>query len=941
MKDHLRFSVVYWHTFRGTGADPFGPGTAVRPWEDGTDSVENAQKRARVAFEFIEKLGAPFYASTTATSPPKARTLAETNKNLDAVVKVLKEEQQRTGIKLLWGTANLFSNPRYMHGAATSRNADVFAYAAAQVKKALEVTKELGGEGYTFWGGREGYQNLWNTDMKRELDHLGRVPAHGGRLREGDRLQGPVLHRAEAEGADQAPVRLRRGGLPQLPAAVRPAAALQAEPRDEPRHARRPHDAARAGSRRRRRASSARSTPTRATCCSAGTPTSSRPTSISPRSACCAILKYGGFTTGGVNFDAKVRRESFEPIDLFHAHIGGMDAFARGLKIAAAMRADGKLEGLLKERYASWDSGLGAEIEAGKHTLASLEKIMLEKGEQRQPQRPAGDDRESDQHVPLGRQMLRQHATLGLAHPALMTNSRVANHSLSCPPASYNSASLRVDIAGRGIDEAVFGDCRIDATCAPVAHAAEVFPVAKSGRGEVRYIDSLPVAILIGSPEEIGKQHGELLTRPSAELMEFPRRVLAESGLGFFYPLAAQAGKTLILNAPQRYQQEIAAATEAGKLEPETLAVANTLLELRRVGCSALIVEPKRSATGAPLFGRNFDFPPFGLLDRFGLVTVVRPTGRHAFAAVGFPGMMGVLSGMNDAGLCVATLDVYETADGSPSFDATGVPMALAFRQLLEECTTIAEAESLLKHTKATTYANLAVCDRDHGAVFEITPKQVVRRDAEDALLPCTNHFRSPSLAVNQQCWRYDRLESTRRDESVDVSEIQSALHQANQGETTLQTMVFEPRELVLHLSMGAPPSSGHKLQRLELAKLLTAPPTSNSTQIRLGLPKRRLASVFFLSGSLSRVRSLKHGHANTVTKSAFKHDCDPRRDAHSSPQLDVWRRYRGPQVRVDRASGQETKESGPIVTQIRRRHCGGKEEHCRCRRDDSLRSPE
>ncbi|MGE3244451.1 MAG: xylose isomerase, partial [Pirellulales bacterium] len=174
MKDHLRFSVVYWHTFRGTGSDPFGPGTALRPWDDGSNSVENAQKRARVAFEFIEKLGAPFYAFHDRDVAPEGANLAETNRNLDAVVKVLKEEQQRTGIKLLWGTANLFSNPRFMHGAATSPNAEAFAFAAAQVKKALEVTHELGGVGYTFWGGREGYQNLWNTDMKRELDQLAR-----------------------------------------------------------------------------------------------------------------------------------------------------------------------------------------------------------------------------------------------------------------------------------------------------------------------------------------------------------------------------------------------------------------------------------------------------------------------------------------------------------------------------------------------------------------------------------------------------------------------------------------------------------------------------------------------------------------------------------------------------------------------------------------------
>ena len=172
MKDHLRFSVAYWHAFRGTGSDPFGPGTMQRPWESGQDTVENAVNRTAVAFEFMEKLTTPFYCFHDRDVAPEGKTLAESNKNLDAVVKALKEEQGRTGIKLLWGTANLFSNPRYVHGAATSPNADAFAFAAAQVKKALEVTKELGGTGYTFWGGREGYQNLLNTDMKREVDHL-------------------------------------------------------------------------------------------------------------------------------------------------------------------------------------------------------------------------------------------------------------------------------------------------------------------------------------------------------------------------------------------------------------------------------------------------------------------------------------------------------------------------------------------------------------------------------------------------------------------------------------------------------------------------------------------------------------------------------------------------------------------------------------------------
>ena len=174
MKDHLRFSVTYWHTFRGRGADMFGVGTMIRPWDDGTESVKNAQNRARAAFEFMEKLGAPFYAFHDRDVAPEGSTLKQTNKNLDAVVKVLKEQQQRTGIQLLWGTACLFVHPRFVHGAATSCNADVFAYAAAQVKKAIEVTHELGGAGYVFWGGREGYTTLLNTDLKREMDHLGR-----------------------------------------------------------------------------------------------------------------------------------------------------------------------------------------------------------------------------------------------------------------------------------------------------------------------------------------------------------------------------------------------------------------------------------------------------------------------------------------------------------------------------------------------------------------------------------------------------------------------------------------------------------------------------------------------------------------------------------------------------------------------------------------------
>ena len=261
-------------------SDPFGPGTAIRPWDDGTNSVANAQRRVRVAFEFIEKLGAPFYCFHDRDVAPEGSDLRETNKNLDAVVKVLKEEQQRTGIKLLWGTANLFSNPRYVHGAATSCNADVFAFAAAQVKKALEVTHGTRRRGLRLLGRA---RRLFDAAQYRPQARTGssrEIPAHGGGLQEADRLQRPVLHRAQAEGADETPIRLRRRRLPEFPPRIRSARPLPTQHRDQPRDAGGPHDAARTCKSPPPPARWARSTPTRATNSWAGTPTNSQPTSI-------------------------------------------------------------------------------------------------------------------------------------------------------------------------------------------------------------------------------------------------------------------------------------------------------------------------------------------------------------------------------------------------------------------------------------------------------------------------------------------------------------------------------------------------------------------------------------------------------------------------------------------------------------------------------------
>ena len=380
MAEHFRFSVVYWHTFRGNGADPFGAATINREWEDGTDSVENAQRRVRVAFEFIDKLGAPYYAFHDRDVAPEGTTLAESNKNLDAVADVLEEEQQRTGIKLLWGTANMFTNPRFMHGAATTCNADVFAYAASQVKKCLEVTKRLGGENYVFWGGREGYQNLFNTDMKRELDHLGQffhmaidyaneIGFDGTFLIE-PKPKEPTKHQYDSDVAACINFLRAYDLMDRFKLNIETNHATLAG------HTMM-HELDCAGSQ-----GMLGSIDANRGDLLLGWDTDQFPTNIyETTEIMLMLLKYGGIAPGGVNFDAKLRRESIAAEDLFHAHIGGMDAFARGLKLAAEIRADGELESLLKQRYSSWDSGIGAEVEAGKHNFKTLEAYMLEKGE--------------------------------------------------------------------------------------------------------------------------------------------------------------------------------------------------------------------------------------------------------------------------------------------------------------------------------------------------------------------------------------------------------------------------------------------------------------------------------------------------------------------------------------------------------------------------------
>ncbi|MBS0263239.1 MAG: xylose isomerase [Planctomycetes bacterium] len=379
LRDLLRFAVCYWHTFRGTGSDPFGSATLQRPWDDGSESLENALKRVQAAFEFFTKIGAPFYCFHDRDVAPEGSTLKESNKLFEEVAKALKEQQQKTGVKLLWGTANLFSNPRYMHGAATSCNADVFAYAAAQVKKAIEVTHDLGGVNYVFWGGREGYMNLYNTNMKRELDHLARFMhmacdyaksiGFTGQFLFEPKPKEPTKHQYDFDAAACLNFLRANGLLDKVKLNI------------ETNHA------TLAGHTMMHELEYARiqgalgSIDANTGDLLLGWDTDQFPTDIYLTTQCMlVILEQKGLAPGGVNFDAKVRRESFEPVDLFHAHIGGMDAFARGTKIAAAIRKDGALSNFVKQRYRSFDEGIGKKIEDGTVGFADLEKYMLEKG---------------------------------------------------------------------------------------------------------------------------------------------------------------------------------------------------------------------------------------------------------------------------------------------------------------------------------------------------------------------------------------------------------------------------------------------------------------------------------------------------------------------------------------------------------------------------------
>jgi xylose isomerase len=380
MAEHLRFAVCYWHTFKGLGADQFGANTILRSYNKAADSMQRAEQTMHAAFEFFTKLGVNYWCFHDRDIAPEADSLAETNKRLDKIVALAKKLQKETGVKCLWGTTNAFSHPRFMAGAGTNPNPHVFAYAASQIKKAMEITKELGGEGYVFWGGREGYDTLLNTDLKRELDHMAMLLqlavdykkkiGFKGQLYIEPKPKEPTKHQYDFDAGNCYAFLQKYGLLPYFKMNIEANHATLAA---HTFHHELEFSAVNGilGS-----IDANRGDPL------LGWDTDQFPTDLYDAAlAMFVVLKSGGFTTGGLNFDAHVRRQSIDNVDLFYAHIGAMDAFARGLKIAAKLLKDKVFDKAIKKRYAGWDTPFGKKIVSGKMDFARLEAFILENGE--------------------------------------------------------------------------------------------------------------------------------------------------------------------------------------------------------------------------------------------------------------------------------------------------------------------------------------------------------------------------------------------------------------------------------------------------------------------------------------------------------------------------------------------------------------------------------
>lgn len=352
------------------------------------------------------------------------------------------------------------------------------------------------------------------------------------------------------------------------------------------------------------------------------------------------------------------------------------------------------------------------------------------------------------------------------------------------------------------------------------------FPAGTHGKGDLRHEQGLSVLTLRGTPAEMGEQFGVLAVKAAPGLDAFHKNFVADAGIGATEPLVRLLAMRLKTGMTADHLVEAEAAVAASKRPLDLLMFANTVYDLSStMGCSTVVVEPGRSSTGGPVFGRNFDWLPTRGMREHTLLVVAHPAGKRSFAIVTVPPILGCISGMNDAGLSCTVNEIHlpQAAD-KPVFEWDGVPMLFAFRRVLEECQTVGEAEALLRGMSRTTTACLTVCDAKGGAVFEITPKTLVVRKAVNDIVCCTNHFRSEALGKPTKCWRFDALDPLHGETAkLGVAEVFGRLDAVNQGKFTLQSMVFEPAARKWHLKVGAEPASKLDARVFDLGKLLDA----------------------------------------------------------------------------------------------------------------------
>lgn len=357
-----------------------------------------------------------------------------------------------------------------------------------------------------------------------------------------------------------------------------------------------------------------------------------------------------------------------------------------------------------------------------------------------------------------------------------------------------------------------------------VAHAEAPFryPEGRHGRGELRYINDVPVLIVEGTHAEMGEQIGVLALKPAAKVAQLVSGFADRQIPRVVRPLADAAAQALYAKFPDEYRQELEAMAKAAGVDKSTLVIANTIIDLQEmIGCTSVLVAGNRSTTGGPLYGRNVDVPYVEGLAEYSLLIVYRPKNRIAFAMPNLPGFLMFASGMNSRGLALGSQSVGAPSDGSGRFDPAGVPSAVAARRLMESCDNIDSARKWLEQHPLARCVGIAACDRMHQSVLEVTTKRVLSRDNDDGLCFATNHFRCKELAGNSKCWRYSRLEEGRKLDRLGVDNVAKLLHATNQGKLTLHTMVFETETLRLHLSMGPGPASARPLRLIELAQLL------------------------------------------------------------------------------------------------------------------------